>query len=128
MNNSSTAEQSNYSNPRNGKWAGYCINETIGVSSPMEIVINVINGQMDGVLILGGAELMGSGRIQGVVTNGSIAFTSPGCVPIFDCITWMGQISGNEIVGSYRVEPSAEACSQDIPLQVGRFTLTQLNN
>lgn len=109
-----------------GSWEGACINDTAGgVTAPMQLMLNISGKKVNGALMLGGSELIGSGEITGHIHGKSITFQSPGDGTTFTQITWMGTISGNVIEGSYRVEPTTAASLIGITPQNGRFTVTK---
>lgn len=106
-----------------GSWEGVCENETYGASAPLNLTIQQHGDKIEGYLMLGGTDLIGSGPIQGVVQDNTISFTTPGDAQMFSHINWQGCIEGQTISGTYRVEPTAFGASNGIPIQMGRFSV-----
>lgn len=66
-------------------------------------------------------ELGGSGEINGMTNGDSITFTSPGDNDIMTGIQWEGVIAGEEINGTYLVNPSLHGISIGLQQQYGAF-------
>lgn len=56
----------------------------------MQLMLNISGKKVNGALMLGGSELIGSGEITGHIHGKSITFQSPGDGTTFTQITWMG--------------------------------------
>ena len=88
-----------------GIWEGICINTTYGIE----------------IISIKGDELGGSGEINGMTNGDSITFTSPGDNDIMTGIQWEGVIAGEEINGTYLVNPSLHGISIGLQQQYGAF-------
>ena len=104
-----------------GIWEGICINTTYGASAPIEISIQQNGNIITGYISIKGDELGGSGEINGMTNGDSITFTSPGDNDIMTGIQWEGVIAGEEINGTYLVNPSLHGISIGLQQQYGAF-------
>ena len=78
---------------------------------------NIITGYIS----IKGNELGGSGEISGMTNGNSITFTSPGDNDTMTGIQWEGVITGEEINGTYLVNPSLHGISIGMEQQYGVF-------
>lgn len=74
--------------------------------------------------MVGGQELVGSGKLSGSISGNSIAFQTEGN-QLLDHILWMGEINNDTIVGRYRVVPSVAGMQGGLPPQDGRFSVSK---
>jgi len=89
-----------------GVWEGSCTNLSAGgITAPIMLVLDTKAQKITGNLVIGGTELVGSGKITGQIIGNSITFQSPGDNIHFSQITWRGTASNNVIEGTYVVEP-----------------------
>lgn len=114
-------KQSHIGNAVLGIWKGVCINTTYGVSAPIEISIQQNGNIITGYISIKGDELGGSGEISGMTNGSPITFTSPGDNDTMTGIQWEGVITGEEINGTYLVNPSLHGISIGLELQYGIF-------
>ena len=119
--NENLMEQSNTGGVVSGIWEGVCINTTYGGSAPIEISIQQNDNIITGYISIKGNELGGSGEISGMTNGNSITFTSPGDNDTMTGIQWEGVITGEEINGTYLVNPSLHGISIGMEQQYGVF-------
>ena len=99
-------EQESLSNNISGVWEGSCTNLSAGgITAPIMLVLDTKAQKITGNLVIGGTELVGSGKINGQIIGNSITFQSPGDNIHFSQVTWRGTASNNVIEGTYVVEP-----------------------
>ena len=108
-----------------GKWTGVCHNSTYNSTVPLTITFQQNEGQLKGMLMLGGEELVGSGPLIGCITGKDIVFTTPGDNVVYNGIHWQGSLDGNSISVTYRIEPTPEAAINGLPLQQGTFSISK---
>ncbi len=108
-----------------GRWTGVCHNGTYDSTAPLTITFQQDGGQLKGVLMLGGEELVGSGPLTGCITGKDIVFTTQGDNVTYNSINWQGSLDGNSISGTYRIEPTPEAVFNGLPVQQGTFSVSK---
>ena len=119
--NENLMKQFNTGDAVSGIWEGVCINTTYGGSAPIEISIQQNDNIITGYISIKGNELGGSGEISGMTNGNSITFTSPGDNDTMTGIQWEGVITGEEINGTYLVNPSLHGISIGMEQQYGVF-------